>query len=70
MRWTLEDTPEQAAFRAEFRAWLQETLEPGWMEAIDAGDEEAFDEVYSRAQDNGHHFVSWMRTIGESGYAA
>jgi alkylation response protein AidB-like acyl-CoA dehydrogenase len=70
MRWTLEDTPEQAAFRTEFRAWLQQTLEPGWMEAIDTGDEEAFDEVYSRAQENGHHFVSWMRTIGESGYAA
>jgi alkylation response protein AidB-like acyl-CoA dehydrogenase len=70
MRWRLEDTPEQEAFRAEFRDWLRETLQPGWMEAIDAGDEDAFAEVYARAEEQGHHFVSWMRTIGESGYAA
>jgi alkylation response protein AidB-like acyl-CoA dehydrogenase len=70
VRWTLEDTPEQAAFRSEFRAWLRGVLEPGWTEAIDAGDEEAFAQVYARAEDAGHHFVSWMRTIGESGYAA
>jgi alkylation response protein AidB-like acyl-CoA dehydrogenase len=70
MRWVLEDTAEQAAFRAGFRDWLREVLESGWMEAIDTGDEEGFAEVYSRAEEAGHHFVSWMRTIGESGYAA
>ena len=64
MRWRLEDTPEQAAFRESFRDWLRETLEPGWMEAIDAGDEDAFAEVYARAQENGHHLISWMQTIG------
>ena len=34
MRWTVDDTPERAAFRSEFRDWLHEVLEPGWMEAI------------------------------------
>jgi alkylation response protein AidB-like acyl-CoA dehydrogenase len=70
MRWRLEDTPEQAEFRAELRDWLRAALAPGWMEAIDAGDEDAFAEVHARAEDAGHHFVSWMRTIGGSGYAA
>ena len=70
MRWRLEDTAEQAAFRAEFRFWLHEMLEPGWMEAIEAGDEDAFAEAFARAEEKGHHFVSWMRRIGESGYAA
>jgi alkylation response protein AidB-like acyl-CoA dehydrogenase len=70
MRWRLEDTPEQAAFREGFRDWLRETLQPGWMEAIDAGDEEAFAAVYARAEQEGHHFVSWMQTIGASGYGA
>ena len=70
MRWRLEDTAEQAAFRQGFRDWLAETVEPGWMEAIDGGDEEAFAEVYSRAQDNGHHMISWMQTIGASGFGA
>jgi alkylation response protein AidB-like acyl-CoA dehydrogenase len=70
MRWKLEDSPEQAAFREEFLDWLREELRPGWMEAIDAGDEEAFAEVYAAAADDGHHFVSWMHKIGLSGYAA
>jgi alkylation response protein AidB-like acyl-CoA dehydrogenase len=70
MRWRLEDTPEQERFRARFRDWLRETLQPGWLEAIDAGDEEAFAAVYAKAEGEGHHFVSWMRTIGASGYAA
>ena len=70
MRWRLEDTPEQAAFRESFRDWLRETLEAGWMEAIEAGDEDAFAEVYARAQENGHHLISWMQTIGASGFGA
>jgi alkylation response protein AidB-like acyl-CoA dehydrogenase len=70
MRWRLEDTPEQAGFRGEFRDWLRGVLQPGWMEAIDSEDEAAFAEIHSAAQEAGHHFVSWMRTIGESGYAA
>ena len=27
-------------------------------------------EVYTRAQENGHHLISWMGTIGESGFGA
>ena len=70
MKWKLEDTPEQAAFREEFRGWLRETLRPGWVEAIDAGDEQAFAEVHAAAEEAGHNFASWMRTIGGTGYAA
>ena len=70
MRWKLEDTQEQEEFRAGFKDWLRETLHDGWMEAIDAGDEDAFAKVFAAAESEGHHFVSWMRTIGESGYAA
>jgi alkylation response protein AidB-like acyl-CoA dehydrogenase len=70
MRWRLEDSPEQAAFREEFRDWLREVLHEGWMEALDAGDEAAFAQVHAAAQEAGHHFVSWMRTIGLSGFAA
>jgi alkylation response protein AidB-like acyl-CoA dehydrogenase len=70
MRWRLEDTAEQAVFRAELRDWLAGVLQPGWMEAIDAGDEERFAVALAAAEDDGHHFFSWMKTIGESGYAA
>jgi alkylation response protein AidB-like acyl-CoA dehydrogenase len=70
MRLTVEDTPERAAFRDEFRAWLAETLEPGWMDAIDAGDDEKFLAVRAAAEKTGWNFLSWMRTIGESGYGA
>ena len=49
MRWRVEDTPEQAAFREEFRQWLRETLEPGWAEAIEAGDDEAYAAARQRA---------------------
>ena len=70
MRWTMEDSPQQAAFRAEFRSWLREVLQAGWTEAIDAGDEQAFQEGRARAEGQGWNFMSWMRTIGESGYGA
>ena len=69
MQRTIEDTPEQAAFRADVREWLRETL-PGWTEAIDAGDEEAFAAAKSTAESKGWNVLSWMRTIGESGYGA
>jgi alkylation response protein AidB-like acyl-CoA dehydrogenase len=70
MRWTIEDTPERAIFREEFRGWLRETLQPGWLEAIDDGDEERFSAVFSDAQKNGWNFMSWTPTIGASGYGA
>ena len=44
MRWTIEDSPERAAFRAQFRGWLTDVLEPGWMEAIENGDEAGYAE--------------------------
>ena len=70
MRWTVEDSPERAAFRADFRGWLGETLHPGWTEAVDEGDEEAYRRVRSAAEAEGWNVLSWMRTIGESGYGA
>lgn len=70
MRWTIEDTPEQARFRAGFRAWLREVLEPGWVEAIDDGDEQRFAEVHAAAQANGWNFLTWTPTIGATGYGA
>jgi alkylation response protein AidB-like acyl-CoA dehydrogenase len=70
MRWKVEDTPEQAAFREQFREWLGSVLEPGWTEAIDQGDDEAYAAARARAEANGWNPFAWMRTIGESGYAA
>lgn len=65
MRWKLEDTPEQAAFRDEFLGWLRDKLPKGWMEAVDAGDEDAFEKV--RGEWN---MYEWNRTFGSSGYGA
>jgi len=70
MRWTIEDSPERAAFRAQFRAWLGDVLEPGWMEAIDARDEDGHAKVRTAAERSGWNVLSWMRMIGESGYGA
>ena len=70
MRLTTEDTPEKAAFRNEFRAWLRATLHPGWVEAIDDGDDDAYAAARSAAEAAGWNPFSWMATIGESGYAA
>jgi alkylation response protein AidB-like acyl-CoA dehydrogenase len=65
MRWKIEDTKERAAFRAEFRDWLAGVLPPGWVSAIESEDDEAF-----TAARKGFDPMRWMRTIGESGYAA
>jgi alkylation response protein AidB-like acyl-CoA dehydrogenase len=70
VRWKLEDTTEQAEFRGEFREWLRSTVQPGWIEAIDGGDEAAFASARDAAANAGHHFIAWMKTIGESGYAS
>ena len=43
MRWRIEDTPEQAAFRDQFLAWLRDNLPEGWLEALDADDDEALE---------------------------
>ena len=65
MRWRLEDTPEQAAFRDQFRAWLRDNLPEGWLDALDAGDEAAFEKAWSQWD-----LMTWNQTIGASGYAA
>jgi alkylation response protein AidB-like acyl-CoA dehydrogenase len=70
MRWTIEDSPDRAAFRAGFRDWLTDVLEPGWMETIEAADEEGHAKVRSAAERSGWNVLSWMRMIGESGYGA
>jgi alkylation response protein AidB-like acyl-CoA dehydrogenase len=70
MRWKVEDTPEQAAFREEFRDWLRQTLEPGWTDAIEAGDDDAYAAARQRAEANGWNPFSWTPVIGNSGYAA
>jgi alkylation response protein AidB-like acyl-CoA dehydrogenase len=70
MRWTIEDSPERATFRAQFRQWLTDVLEPGWVEAIEGGDEEGYAKIRAGAERNGWNVLSWMRTIGDSGYGA
>jgi alkylation response protein AidB-like acyl-CoA dehydrogenase len=67
MRWEIEDTPEQAEFRAEFKEWLHENLAPGWMEAVEAGDDDAFERVRASSQFNP---FQWSGTIGRSRFAA
>jgi alkylation response protein AidB-like acyl-CoA dehydrogenase len=70
MRWKIDDSPERADFRTGVREWLRDALEPGWMEAIEAGDEEGYGKVRAAAERSGWNVLSWMRTIGESGYGA
>src|SRR5207248_4831517 len=65
MRWTIEDTPERAAFREEVRGWLRENLPTGWADAIESGDADALDKARQ-----GWDFLGWSRTIGMSGYGA
>lgn len=65
MRWKVEDTPERAAFRAEFRSWLGEVLPAGWTDALGSGDDNAFARVRA-----GWNFLDWMGVIGRTGYAA
>jgi len=65
MRWTIEDTAERAAFREEVRGWLRENLPPGWMDAVDAGDEEGLRRARA-CWDPG----PWSVAVGTSGYGA
>ena len=70
MRWQIDDTPEQAAFREQLRGWLRSALPDGWLEAIDAEDDERYSAVRSAAEAEGWNVFSWSATIGASGYAA
>ena len=65
MRWTIEDTPERAAFREEVRAWLRDNLPAGWADAIENNDPDALDEARKTWD-----FMAWSKTIGVSGYGA
>ena len=70
MRWTVEDDPARAEFRAEFRAWLAEVLPAAWIDAIEAGDDDAYARSRAAAEGDGWNPFRWMRVIGESGFAA
>ncbi len=67
MRWQIEDTPEQATFRAEFRAWLDGALPAGWSAAVEAGDDAALERL---KEASGFDPLAWQGTIGRSPYAA
>ncbi len=67
MRWEIEDTPSQQAFRQEMRDWLAGVLPEGWPEAVEAGDDAALERVKSGS---GFNPFAWQATIGASPYAA
>ncbi len=67
MRWEIEDTQEQRAFRDEFRGWLRDVLPDGWMRAADDGDDATLEKLKA---DSGFNPFSWQGTIGRSPYAA
>ncbi len=57
-----ELTGEQ--LREQTLAWLRENLPPGWMEAIDAGDDEKWSQLR-----RGLDYGEWCKRMGEAGYA-
>ena len=67
MRWQIEDTAEQRAFRSEFRGWLHEVLPAAWMELVEAGDDDALERL---RLEKGFNPFAWQGTIGRSPYAA
>ncbi len=67
MRWQIEDTTEQQAFRAEFRSWLRDNLPPGWMDAADGGDNDSLESIKTTTSFNP---FAWQGKIGRSPYAA
>ncbi|HLX87047.1 MAG TPA: acyl-CoA dehydrogenase family protein, partial [Acidimicrobiales bacterium] len=67
MQWQIEDTPEQEAFRQDFRAWLAEALPDGWPEAVDAGDDAGLEKLKAAS---GFNPFAWQGTIGRSPFAA
>jgi len=59
---TLRDTPEDAAFRRELRAWLEANLPPGWLQ----GRRDIPEEERPRYEFYRH----WQRTLHEGGWLA
>jgi alkylation response protein AidB-like acyl-CoA dehydrogenase len=70
VRWTTEDSPERAAFRVEVRTWFRTVLPAAWMDAVDAGDDDAYAAARRDAERDGWNPIGWMGTIGEAGFAA
>ncbi len=66
----VDEDPRRTAFHEEFREWLKGAVHPGWVEAVETADDEAFSRVRAAAEADGWNVFSWMRTIGESGYGA
>ncbi|HZU79444.1 MAG TPA: acyl-CoA dehydrogenase family protein, partial [Acidimicrobiales bacterium] len=67
MRWEIEDTEQQQAFRAEFRDWLADALPKGWVDAVESGDDATLEKIKA---DSGFNPFAWQGTIGTSPYAA
>jgi alkylation response protein AidB-like acyl-CoA dehydrogenase len=67
VRWQIEDTRQQRAFREEFRSWLRETLPSGWADAVEKGDDAEIDRL---RKEHGFNPFAWQATIGRSPYAA
>lgn len=67
MKWQVEDTQERAELRAEFREFLRSALPAGWVEAIDAGDEAAFEAAKKAGNWNP---LAWTPAFGATGYMA
>jgi alkylation response protein AidB-like acyl-CoA dehydrogenase len=70
VRWKIDDTPEQAAFREGFRAWVRTVLSEGWVTAIESGDDDAYAVARSEAEKGGWNPFLFTAQIGASGYAA
>jgi len=67
MRWQIEDTPTQRAFREEFVEWLRDELPSGWADAVDRGDDAALEKL---RKEHGFNPFVWQGKIGRSPYAA
>jgi alkylation response protein AidB-like acyl-CoA dehydrogenase len=64
------DTPEEAAFRAELRTWLEENIPQGWKEAGPGrgrSDEAVSREWSKKLYDAGYAGLTWPREYGGQG---
>src|SRR5262245_3036010 len=55
-------TPE--VLREQTRNWLKENLPAGWMDAVDAGDDEGVSKLRKDLD-----YADWCKRMGEAGYA-
>jgi alkylation response protein AidB-like acyl-CoA dehydrogenase len=67
MRWQIEDSPEQRAFRDEFREWLRDALGEEWVRAVEESDDAKLE---SLREEQGFNPFAWQGTFGRSPYAA